>query len=74
VQSIERMDLVSYNEFYNREYRKLYEGIIKPFDYYYQRQYNKGRLIYNYLNKYDKDFKRRKSVLEIGCSMGGILR
>lgn len=73
-QAIERMDIASYNEFYNLEYRKLYHGFEKPFDYYYQRQYNKGRLIYNYLNKHDKNINNRKFVFEIGCSMGGILK
>ena len=74
VQAIERMDNASYNEFYNLEYRKLYHGTENPDEFYLKKQYNKGRLIYNYLNRYDNNINSRKFVLEIGCSMGGILK
>ena len=82
VQTTYRMDELSYNKFYNNEYRRLYESSEIPLDSYFIKQYNKGRLIYEYLLKHNVSFQdlsdpqehNEKSVLEIGCSMGGILK
>ena len=70
-----RMDQASYNKFYDLEYRRLYLGAGSPSEYYFNRQYGRGREIYEFIR--NKAFKDKDlegiSVLEIGCSSGGIL-
>lgn len=76
VQTNPRMTQESYNEFYNTEYRPLYVGTDKPTSHFFQRQYEKGKSIYNFLNQNGcLNFENDKPfVLEIGCGAGGILQ
>lgn len=69
-----RMNQVSYNEFYEKEYRKLYVGAKLPIDKFFKRQILKGEKIYNFIKKYVPRIKKDNfKVLEIGCGAGGIL-
>lgn len=68
-----RMNQVSFNEFYELEYRKLYLGAENPFPGYFKQQYNRGEAIFNYLDAIDILNSSEQEVLEIGCSSGGIL-
>lgn len=65
-----RMNQESYDEFYRKEYRKLYNNETIPFKYFLF-QVKRGEYINEYLNKTVKLLKGK--VLEIGCGAGGIL-
>lgn len=69
-----RMTQKSYNEFYDQEYRKLYNGDESPTELFFKDQYNTGKRIYAFINDAlpGMDFKGR-NILEIGCGAGGIL-
>lgn len=69
-----RMDQSAYNEFYNEEYRKLFLGSEKPTDFFFQQQYNQGKRIYDFLVEHHIIGSEYKSVLEVGCGAGGILK
>lgn len=60
--------------FYNFEYRGLYEDGLKVNNKFFEIEVEGGRFIYNYLreNYFKKDFSK-KTIFEIGCSAGGIL-
>lgn len=60
--------------FYNFEYRGLYEEELKVSNEFFGREVEGGRFIYDYLKKYyfKRDFSG-KTIFEIGCSAGGIL-
>lgn len=68
-----RMNQLSYDEFYNVEYRKLYVGTEIATDTFFSRQRSKGKKIYNFL--VDKNMLSGKPlyVLEVGCGAGGII-
>ena len=70
-----RMNQDSYNRFYDSYYRQLYVGKARASKDYFEIQINRGWQIWYYLseNITSDDFARVKSVLEIGCSAGGIL-
>ena len=69
-----RMDQDSYNKFYDLEYRRLYLGSLKPSEYYFERQYKRGKTIFNFINDINpKESLKGKNILEVGCSAGGIL-
>jgi len=73
IQTNPRMNFDSYNEFYNEEYRKLYEGsdnVANEF----VKQYNRGKLIYNYIKKITGNSLTNKFVVEIGTGAGGVLK
>lgn len=67
-----RMTEKSYNEFYDKEYRPLYVGKEIPNNNFFCEQYHHGIQIMNYLS--NSNVKEYKSVLEIGCGAGGILK
>ena len=70
-----RMNEASYREFYNLEYRKLYDGVERPSEDRYRSQYKRGRRIFARLMKLGvlpQDL-RGVSVFEVGCSAGGVL-
>ena len=76
VQTNPRMTQASYNSFYNEEYRPLYVGKDKPTTLFFQRQYERGQVMYQFLkdnNALNFD-KAQPFVLEIGCGAGGILQ
>jgi len=75
IQTNPRMNQISYNEFYNVEYRKLYIGTESPTDNFFKDQYNYGQGIFEYLrnNSIINSFQDL-FVLEVGCGAEGILR
>tara|TARA_R110002096_G_scaffold169779_11_gene341603 strand:- start:6459 stop:7508 length:1050 start_codon:yes stop_codon:yes gene_type:complete len=68
-----RMTQLSYNEFYNTEYRKLYVGKETATDSFFYSQRIKGKKIYDYLKRNNLILKEESFILEIGCGAGGIL-
>ena len=74
VQTNPRMDENSYSEFYNDEYRPLYNGSLTVDENFINEQVDKGEIIYKVLNKYNILSKKHiNRILEVGCSSGGIL-
>lgn len=69
-----RMNQISFNKFYDTEYRKLYLGTEAPLNYYFDKQYKRGETIYNFINKLiPNETLFGLNILEVGCSAGGIL-
>lgn len=68
-----RMTQSSYNKFYNTEYRKLYGGIDKANELFFNRQKAKGKRIYGFLANNGLIGTKDLFVLEVGCGAGGIL-
>ncbi|MCI2200638.1 class I SAM-dependent methyltransferase, partial [Clostridium sp.] len=66
-----RMNQFSYDQFYDKEYRKLYLGVQEPnFDFYNLEQ-KRGEKIFRYVSSsINLD---NNEVLEVGCGAGGIL-
>ena len=67
-----RMKQENYNKFYDTLYRQLYVGRSIAGEEYYNRQRKRGNNILEYLQK-NVDVDGIQSVLEIGCSSGGIV-
>lgn len=75
VQTNPRMTQESYNDFYNTEYRPLYVGKNKPTALFFQRQYERGKTMYEYLKANNAlPTKENPFLLEVGCGAGGILQ
>ncbi|MHA1357057.1 MAG: class I SAM-dependent methyltransferase [Candidatus Helarchaeota archaeon] len=75
IQTNPRMTEESYNEFYNREYWKLYVGEESPNSNFFLIQYNHGREIFSFL-KDNQVLQKNLSdifIFEVGCSSGGVL-
>ena len=68
-----RMTQLSYNEFYNTEYRKLYGGTEKANELFFSRQQAKGKRIHDFLTTDSLINSEKLFVLEVGCGAGGIL-
>ena len=69
-----RMTQESYTGFYNDIQKKLYVGEERPSGDYFVRQKNKGKEIYEFLQRGGLvSDKQAMQVLEIGCGAGGIL-
>jgi len=61
-------------DFYNEEYRPIYTGNKKcDFDFF-QQQISIGRRIYTFIEEFVTSVKDDKTVFEIGCGAGGILK
>lgn len=74
IQTNPRMTQEAYDQFYDTEYRKLYEGKDNPTEEFFEFQYERGRRIYQYLkNSFKIDLINLK-VLEVGTGAGGILQ
>ena len=70
-----RLDKESLNIFYERLYRKLYTGNEIASSSFFYKQYQKGKIIYEYLKPFLKNKKQKESlVVEVGCGAGGILK
>jgi len=70
-----RMTQLSYNEFYDKEYRKLYSASEISTDNFFNEQYSHGLSICNFIKSHLKlDDFNNKYIVEIGCGAGGILK
>jgi SAM-dependent methyltransferase len=56
------------------EYRKLYLGTETPGEKYFAKHYNRGQLIYEYVEVYLQKVPTDVCVLEVGCSSGETLK
>lgn len=74
MQTNPRMNLESYNSFYDIEYPKLYVGMEKPKDDFFLKQYRHGIFIYEYIEKISGKPIKNKFVAEVGTGAGGILQ
>lgn len=75
VQTNPRMKEKNYEEFYDKEYRALYSQKNSfPTEDFFQDQYRRGSVIYNYIKQLIGIDLKDKFVVEIGCSAGGILQ
>lgn len=77
IQQNPRMSQKSYDEFYDKEYRKLYsgEGGDRAIEQYFYYQWHiRGKKVYKYIEEKTKLHLQNKKVFEIGCSTGGILQ
>lgn len=74
IQTNPRMNQISYNQFYDIEYRKLYIGKDMPTDDFFRFQYNRGKKIYKYLEKNLRINLSNLKILEVGAGTGGILQ
>lgn len=70
-----RMSWQAYREFYQREYRKLYDGTEQPLESYFLDARKKGEGIYRFLGEAGcfQHLPQKPFVVEIGCGTGGIL-
>ncbi len=75
VQSNPRFTQESFNQFYNIEYRALYNGKETASDLFFNQQKFRGEIIYSILNRFSEFNNLKKPfVLEVGCASGGILQ
>ena len=74
IQTAPRMTQEAYNEFYNSEYRRLYEGRLNASPESFQLQYQRGQRIVAYLSQFWGKSPEDSLVLEVGCGSGGVLR
>lgn len=63
----------SYNHFYNIYYRKIYRNIDIPNEKLFQSGRKRGKLIFNYISKYNETSLKNMKILEVGTAMGGTL-
>lgn len=69
-----RMTQESYNTFYNREYRRLYNGAETATELFFHRQQKQGQRIYDYLKSKNLLPPEGAKIIEVGCGAGGILK
>jgi len=74
IQQNPRMTQESYNYFYDIEYRKLYLGENIPTDNFFRFQYDRGKKIYEYLEKNLRINLSNLKIFEVGAGAGGILQ
>jgi SAM-dependent methyltransferase len=76
IQNNPRLNQESYLDFYETLYRRFLSGKSKPTEKYFEKQYNRGIKIIDFLtnskvlNKKDKNL----FVFEVGCGAGGVLK
>jgi len=68
-----RMTQTAYDEFYNTEYRKLYNGVASAREGFFEKQKKKGKHIFDFLKDHHLLKSDSKYVLEVGCGAGGII-
>lgn len=66
-----RMTQESYDRFYETEYPVIYRGTEKPADKFYEERVEYGRKLVDFI---ESKCTTGKSILEIGCSSGGIVK
>jgi len=74
VQTTPRMTKNTLEEFYDNEYRKIYEYEENGTEHSFQAEYNKGKVINNFINDVISEKITKKFVVEIGTGAGGILQ
>ena len=74
IQTNPRMTQEAYNQFYEREYRKLYTGKEAPANDFFKSEYKCGGDIYQYMSENMKKRIVNALIVEIGCGAGGILQ
>ncbi|MFZ1756957.1 MAG: class I SAM-dependent methyltransferase [Caldilineaceae bacterium] len=74
VQTNPRMTQASYDEFYNVEYRRLYEGTPKPTTNSFALQYERGKQLFHNVAKLFTSPPDDYFVLEVGCGSGGVIK
>ena len=74
VQTNPRMTQESYDEFYNAEYRPLYEGTAKPTTASFALQYERGKQIFHSVARFFTNPPEDYFVLEVGCGSGGVVK
>lgn len=72
IQATPRMTQESYQHFYNDGHRRLYVGMEKPNEAYFQGRYRAGKSTYEYLSQHISI--QNKHILEVGCGSGAILK
>ncbi|MDF7798966.1 class I SAM-dependent methyltransferase [Pontiellaceae bacterium B1224] len=72
IQAHPRMSEKSYTHFYNDGHRRLYVGVEKPDEAYFQGRYLAGKATFDYLAKHLNISGKR--ILEVGCGSGAILK
>lgn len=73
IQTNPRMTRESYFSFYGQEQKKLYVGKESLSGGYFEKQYNRGKEIFNYIEWETNTPVKDCRILEVGCSSGGIL-
>jgi 2-polyprenyl-3-methyl-5-hydroxy-6-metoxy-1,4-benzoquinol methylase len=74
VQTNPRMKIKSYKKFYDKEYRKLYVSEELSMQEFFQNQYNRCPLIYDFIKAALNVEIKNKFIVEIGTGAGGILK
>lgn len=74
VQTNPRMTQASYDDFYNIEYRRLYEGTAAPAPHSFALQYERGKQIFQTVSRFFTRPLADYFVLEVGCGSGGVVK
>jgi|APSaa5957512535_1039671.scaffolds.fasta_scaffold00525_26 2-polyprenyl-3-methyl-5-hydroxy-6-metoxy-1,4-benzoquinol methylase len=74
VQTSPRMNENTIREFYNNEYREIYEKGESVTERSFQAEYDKGKVINNFITNVTNEKIIKKFVVEIGTGSGGILQ
>ncbi len=74
IQTNPRMDQAAYHEFYNQEYRPLYEGTLQPTPRALEIQHARGRALRDYVRRFLIRPPEQTRVLEVGCGAGGVIQ
>lgn len=74
VQTNPRMTQASYDEFYNVEYRRLYEGSATPTAGSFALQYERGKQLFHSIAHFFTRPPAEYFVLEVGCGSGGVVK
>ncbi|GEM_PF-624285 len=74
IQTNPRMDQAAYQEFYNQEYRPLYEGALQPTPRALELQYARGRALRDYVRRFLLRPPEQTWILEVGCGAGGVIQ
>ncbi len=74
VQTNPRMTKNTSEEFYDNDYREIYEKGESVTERSFQAEYDKGKVINNFINNVTKEKFTKKFVVEIGTGSGGILQ
>lgn len=74
VQTNPTMSKENYKEFYEIEYRQIYDDMFLPSEKFFKEQYDHGKVIYEFIKQSMGHDITNKLVVEIGTGSGGILQ